>query len=214
MHGLDVSPNHSAVVELDDHGAVIWYNFVVQETAAGRPPPAVKKHQGALALPQVSDGHRHSADRIRRYPEIFAAWLRRQPDVVGAEDYAYSQPHKAHQIGEVGALLRQACLRTRTPYCLWSPGSIKKYATGNGNADKDQMVAAALKRWGVDFSVHGKVAAQDLADALACAKLTWATFKLAEGAPIDSLGALAYLGEKANKKSLEVLRSCAYDPIS
>jgi len=45
------------------------------------------------------------------------------------------------------------------------PKTLKKYASGNGNADKDQMVKAISERWRVRLSQH------DLYDAYALAKL-------------------------------------------
>lgn len=42
--------------------------------------------------------------------------------------------------------------RNRVPYMLLSPGSLKKFATGNGWADKTAMALAALKRLGREYS--------------------------------------------------------------
>ena len=41
--------------------------------------------------------------------------------------------------------------RNRVPYMLLSPGSLKKFATGNGGADKTAMALAALKRLGREY---------------------------------------------------------------
>jgi Holliday junction resolvasome RuvABC endonuclease subunit len=37
--------------------------------------------------------------------------------------------------------------RNHIPLLVMTPGSVKVYATGNGNADKDDVLVAALKRW-------------------------------------------------------------------
>lgn len=45
-----------------------------------------------------------------------------------------------------------ACEDNKLPWSLINLGSIKKHATGKGNAKKPDMQAAAKARWGVDLS--------------------------------------------------------------
>jgi Holliday junction resolvasome RuvABC endonuclease subunit len=210
VQGWDVSPNHSAVVELDAKGDLVWFSFAAQT------PKAVKMHREAVLLEEIKqDGFRHSAMRIKAYPAIFSRWLERPCVVVGIEDYAYSQPHKAHAIGEVGGLIRQACLATSRPYLLWSPGAIKKFATGNGNADKKQMMECVESRWGFCRKDLGAVVWPDLADAFACAKLTHAIMRVHQGDDRNLyLDPRFEPSGKVNKKILEVLKTCSYDPIT
>ncbi|MET9303217.1 hypothetical protein ABZX66_28240 [Micromonospora aurantiaca] len=49
--------------------------------------------------------------------------------------------------GVVRAYLREMLL----PYALVAPASVKKYATGKGNAGKPEMAVAAFKRGGREF---------------------------------------------------------------
>jgi Holliday junction resolvasome RuvABC endonuclease subunit len=44
--------------------------------------------------------------------------------------------------------------RHRVPYMLLSPSSLKKFATGNGSADKTAMALAALKRLGREYATN------------------------------------------------------------
>lgn len=53
----------------------------------------------------------------------------------------------AHIYGGLVAVITRACEAACVPYAAIPVGTIKKLATGNGNADKDAMVAAAAKRW-------------------------------------------------------------------
>jgi Holliday junction resolvasome RuvABC endonuclease subunit len=48
--------------------------------------------------------------------------------------------------------VRVDLLRAGIPYMLLSPSSLKKFATGNGSADKTGMALAALKRLGREYS--------------------------------------------------------------
>lgn len=74
-----------------------------------------------------------------------------QPDVVVIEGYAYGRPEKAHQLGELGGVIRVAIheLRPCVPVAVIPPAKVKKYATGTGNAKKDQVFAAAIHRSGL-----------------------------------------------------------------
>lgn len=54
----------------------------------------------------------------------------------------------AHIYGALtGEIQKQGEVRG-IPYYAIPVGTIKKFATGKGNADKEAMVAAALRRWG------------------------------------------------------------------
>jgi Holliday junction resolvasome RuvABC endonuclease subunit len=53
--------------------------------------------------------------------------------------------------GMVHGAVRTALLRAFIPYVLITPASVKKYATGKGNAGKPDMAVAAFKRAGVEF---------------------------------------------------------------
>lgn len=53
----------------------------------------------------------------------------------------------AHFYGGLLAELQVACLERNLPFEGFTPGQIKKHATGKGNADKDAMIAAASARW-------------------------------------------------------------------
>jgi Holliday junction resolvasome RuvABC endonuclease subunit len=53
----------------------------------------------------------------------------------------------AHIYGGVIALIAEECESRGVPYQGVSVGTVKKLATGKGNAGKEQMIAAANLRW-------------------------------------------------------------------
>jgi Holliday junction resolvasome RuvABC endonuclease subunit len=67
-------------------------------------------------------------------------------DVVILEDYAFSQVNRAHAMGELGGVIRLALHDERLPYATVAPTSLKKYAAGKGNAKKEAVLAAAIRR--------------------------------------------------------------------
>ena len=69
------------------------------------------------------------------------------PDLVVIEDYAFSRGNHAHEIGELGGVVKFTLTTWHwpKPYVLLGPSALKKFATGKGNADKIAMAVAAAK---------------------------------------------------------------------
>lgn len=55
----------------------------------------------------------------------------------------------AHVYGGIVAVISAKCEACGVPYTGIGVGSVKKLATGKGNADKSAMIAAANARWGL-----------------------------------------------------------------
>jgi hypothetical protein len=56
--------------------------------------------------------------------------------------------------------VRLELMRSHVPYMLLSPSSLKKFATGNGSADKTGMALAALKRLGREYATSDECDAE------------------------------------------------------
>lgn len=67
-------------------------------------------------------------------------------EVVLIEGYAFARPNQAHQIGELGGVIRLALHTRRVPYVEVAPKQVKKLATGKGNAGKELVLVEAVKR--------------------------------------------------------------------
>lgn len=73
-------------------------------------------------------------------------------DVVAYEEVASHKGTAAsHIYGGVVAVLSEFCEAEGLPYQGVPVGTIKRHATGRGNANKDDMVEEATRRWGVPF---------------------------------------------------------------
>ena len=73
-------------------------------------------------------------------------------ELVALEGYAFGRPNQAHQIGELGGTVRLELWRRGMPYLVVQPNVVKQYATGKGNAGKEQMLADAIRRLGYQGS--------------------------------------------------------------
>lgn len=71
-------------------------------------------------------------------------------DLVVIEGYAFGRPNNAAALGELGGVIRTALHEHHIPYVDVPPASVKKYATGRGNATKPDMRMALFQRAGID----------------------------------------------------------------
>lgn len=75
-----------------------------------------------------------------------------QPDdVICIEGFGFAS-QQAIQLGGIGWGVRMALFRRGIAYTEVSPAAVKKFATGRGNAKKDEMVLPIWKRWGFEHS--------------------------------------------------------------
>lgn len=88
-------------------------------------------------LAEILDGHNVTAvayEEVRRHMGVDAA----------------------HVYGGIVAVIGEECERRKLPYRGIPVGTVKKLATGKGNADKVAMVGAANARWSLDAPVVGR----------------------------------------------------------
>lgn len=115
-----------------------------------------KRHEGA--------GMRYVRARLRM-TELLDAY--RPTAVIYEEVRSHKGTSAAHVYGGIVAQLTALCEDLEVPYTAVPVGTVKKHATGKGNAGKAAMIAAAVDRWPVDPGIGS-----DEADALWIAD-TW-----------------------------------------
>lgn len=70
-------------------------------------------------------------------------------DLVVIEGYSFgSKFSRGHAAGELGGVVRLGLHRAHVPFAVVPPASLKMYATGKGNARKEEMLQAAFQRLG------------------------------------------------------------------
>lgn len=121
-------------------------------------------------------------------------------DLVLIEDYAFSKANKAHQMGELGGVIRRMLFKKQIRWIVVGTSQLKKFATGKGNCPKDLILMNVYKKWGVEF------ATSDEADAYVLARIGQALLNQ-ENSPELTKYQLEVLTE-LRKKYKEVLPPC------
>lgn len=99
--------------------------------------------------------------RLREIRDAVTALVRTlDPELVAVEGYAFGRPNGMAALGELGGVIRLALHEHGQAYLDVPPAVVKKYATGKGNAGKEDVLAAAIRR--LDYSGSSN----DEADAL------------------------------------------------
>lgn len=138
--GIDPSLNATGI-------AVVQHDMVVAHKTISPP-------KGVVGIPRLRD----CRDQLKAYLGLLCN------PVAGimVEGYSFGSHNRQHHIGEWGGVLRLALYEWGYQVYSMPPTSLKKYATGKGNAaGKAPMVMAAYRMSGLDLS-----SAEDEADAV------------------------------------------------
>lgn len=90
----------------------------------------------------------------QNFDRIVIGW---SPEIAFIEDYALgigkSVDGMILQV-EIGTVLRSVLYQHDVPWRLIRPKTLKKWVTGNGNANKLDMMGTASERWGFSHTSH------------------------------------------------------------
>lgn len=91
-----------------------------------------------------------------------------EPVEVCVEGYSMgSRATQAHKAGELGGVMRLSLWRHFFGYVNVPPSTLKKFATGKGNADKSLVLREVWRKWGYEAVNDND------ADAFALARMAW-----------------------------------------
>lgn len=105
----------------------------------------------------------HAMERLADIRHTIIHLAGRDTDLVAIEGYAYGRDQNRELLGELGGVVKLALYDAAIPYVLVAPTSVKKYATGHGNAPKGLVISELNARTGRTF----RNATNDQADAYA-----------------------------------------------
>lgn len=118
------------------------------------------KNEQVLATPGLyaTGTLRSSASGVRRLQDLLnkVILLARGIELVVIEGYSFASVHQAHQLGELGGVIRLGLSQLQIPVVEIAPSVLKKFATGVGNAKKESVLAEAIRRLGFEGSDHNQ----------------------------------------------------------
>lgn len=87
--------------------------------------------------------------------KAFRKWLldmitKHHVKAIAAEDVIYGHFVDFRKLCEFRGIALEVCETLNIPIILFKPSDVKKFATGSGNANKQQMIEACAKRWHID----------------------------------------------------------------
>jgi crossover junction endodeoxyribonuclease RuvC len=132
--GVDLSLTGTGVVVLDSAGAVVHQETIKTKPSGDRPIDETNR------LLKILSG-------VTAVIEKYAA---EGAPVVNIEGLAFMARNTTAlvQLAGLNYLLRSSLVWSEIPFLITAPTSLKKYATGKGNGDKDMVVLEIYKRWG------------------------------------------------------------------
>ena len=131
---LDLSLTRTGYALSGDHGADLSRGVLI-------PPKSASRGMGRLAW--IRDA-------------VLSLAVGNGADVVVLEGYAYARANQAHQLGELGGVVRLALADHGFAVVDVPPAVLKRLATGKGNASKDEVLAEAIRRLGYQGSDHNE----------------------------------------------------------
>lgn len=186
--GIDPGLNHSAFVEINHTGKMVWFRYVTDKEKASKLIP----HAG-IHMPFKKDKNDNDVQLfgLRRlmwwrsvYQKLFHERVRMaNPLFVGIEDYALAAQGNQHSIAEAGAQGRLAAMDHCAGLRLHDPLSVKMYLAHSGAATPEEVGDAVLQRWPETegYTALPKEAGLDLFVAYGIAQMVLTEHRLREG---------------------------------
>lgn len=146
--GIDPSLTSTGIVALDDEA-----NVVVAE--------ALRPAKGLTAAARLDDLH----DQFSRLlDQLISPAPACASALVALEGYGYSaNSQRLAELGEWVGLVKWELWRRRVGMFIVAPARLKKWVTGKGTAQKDEMRLAVFKRWRFEHPSNDVVDAYGLA---------------------------------------------------
>jgi len=134
----------------------------------------IREHDGAITVACFSPTTQHTVPRLIEIRDKIVT-LTDGANLVLIENYSFgSRGQAVFSIGEMGGVVRVALAEAGHTVVEVAPASLKKSVCGKGNASKDEVLAAAIRRLNYQGYDHNE------ADALALLHMALSWYGLPE----------------------------------
>jgi len=163
--------------------------MVVQRSASDATLSGWRATPRLITTTKKADGFADIHRRVKDITRVIDMELALLPTLVVMEAPAFAMRASSHQHSTAwlwGAVYG-ACVNRGIPVLTPTSNQRMQYATGKGNADKDVVLAAAIKRWSTVDIVNNNIADAMVFAAIGCRAL---------GIPIDDVPPTHYISKK------------------
>ncbi len=167
--GVDQSAQNSGICILDDKGNIVALQRIT-------PPSGLTDSE---RLQYIRDGLQAV---VVKHPGISLGAM---------EGYSYGSINKKYVLGEIGGTVKLVLADNHIPLMEVAPKQLKKFATGHGSADKDQVQISIKAKWGEDITQN------DESDAYVLARIAYTSLQQ----------------NSSHRSELEVLKKIASKPL-
>jgi crossover junction endodeoxyribonuclease RuvC len=134
--GLDLSLTHIGYVVMKDNGVVLGSGVIKS------------KPSGESLLEETKRIVKISEEVVQKIDEICGD---EDPKMIAIEGLAFmAQGTSLVQLAGLNYLIRVLLIQFNWPFVIVAPTSLKKFVTGSGKGDKDQMMMAVFKNFGFE----------------------------------------------------------------
>lgn len=150
--GIDPSLSSTAIVVIDESGALVKSKVITS------------KLTGPARLVEIRNETRRELIETR-YSSVKPLKVNEYHHKVqvAIEHYAMGCKFNREALGELGGVLRVMLFEEDFPYIEIPPLRLKQFATGQASAEKDHILLAVYKKWGIEFKTNDEADAFILA---------------------------------------------------
>jgi Holliday junction resolvasome RuvABC endonuclease subunit len=133
------------------HTGIEWNFSACQFFAISDRKKSITFQKGFLWVQQMEE-YLSQDERMDNLASTFTGWCQQhRVEQVFIEDYAFAARGRIFHIGENTGILKNKLYHLGIPYSVVAPPTVKKFATGRGNAQKDGMSQAFLEETKLDL---------------------------------------------------------------
>jgi Holliday junction resolvasome RuvABC endonuclease subunit len=114
----------------------------------------VSEGQDVQFIGRIAPGKLTGVQRLASIRSALRDVLAGEPGIrfAALEGYAYDVgAGRVFELGEVGSVVKLVLHDAAIPFVIVPPASLKLFVTGSGQAKKEQMRQAVLKKWGISI---------------------------------------------------------------
>lgn len=111
----------------------------------------------SISTQVISSSHKAERRLQDLRDKIMGVVSKQKVDLCVVEGYAFGRPNVMAPMGELGGVVKLALYMDGIETLIIPPTRVKKFATGRGQAKKDEVRLSVYKRWGFEAKTNDEI---------------------------------------------------------